>query len=184
MGRNPTNNTMMTSSLTSSGSLWTPDGKCPSFADILKGSQNTEEMNREEIQQDTADNLPVVPDIETENIETPEGFGGFQNTQILAQKVEDSNSYFSSSHTSVTVEVKTVHEEKNLQEFSQVSEERLSEKCADASVQNITSGSEENKGDDDTISISSQKNNTLNTLKSYANILSGGIKKVGNVFKP
>merc|ERR1712088_1172635 len=43
---------------------------------------------------------------------------------------------------------------------------------------------EENKGDDDTISISPQKNNTLNTLKSYANILSGGIKKVGNVFKP
>merc|ERR1711953_1079352 len=39
-------------------------------------------------------------------------------------------------------------------------------------------------GDDDTISISSQKNNTLNTLKSYANILSGGLKKVGNVFKP
>merc|ERR1711874_124186 len=32
-----------------------------------------------------------------------------------------------------------------------------------------------------TISISSQKNSTLNTLKSYANILSGGIKKV---FKP
>merc|ERR1711879_711973 len=25
---------------------------------------------------------------------------------------------------------------------------------------------------------------TLHTLKSYANILSGGIKKVGNVFKP
>merc|ERR1711953_1492272 len=77
--------------------------------------------------------------------------------------------------------------QKKNQEFSQlvqVSEERLSEKCADASVKNVTSGSEENKGDDDTISISSQKINTFNTLKSYANILSGGIKKVGNVFKP
>merc|ERR1712203_840419 len=64
----------------------------------------------------------------------------------------------------------------------QVSEEKLSEKCAD--TEKIITGLEENKGDDDTISISSQKNNTLNTLKSYANILSGGIKKVGNVFKP
>merc|ERR1711874_71822 len=98
--RNPANTSIMTSSLTSSGSLWTPDGKCPSFADILKGSQNTEEMTREDNKQHTADNLPVVPDIETENIETPEGFGGFQNTQVLAQKVEDSNSYFTSSHTS------------------------------------------------------------------------------------
>merc|ERR1712018_590249 len=45
--RNPANTAMMTSSLTSSGILWSPDGKCPSFADILKGGQNTEEMDRE-----------------------------------------------------------------------------------------------------------------------------------------
>merc|ERR1711872_564168 len=33
---------------------------------------------------------------------------------------------------------------------------------------------------EDSISISSQKNLTLKSLKSYANILSGGLKKVGN----
>jgi len=153
----------------------------------LKGGQNTEEMEREENHQDTASNPSVGPDNETQNMQIPEGFGGFQNSQIIAQQVEESNSFFSSSHSSTTVEVTPVHEGKIVPDFTnlvQVSEENLSEKCADASVENIITGLEENKGDADTISISSQKNNTLNTLKSYANILSGGIKKVGNVFKP
>ena len=147
--RNPANTSMMTSSLTSSGSLWSPDGKCPSFADILKGSQTTEEVNREENQENPANNQSVGPDDQTQNMQIPEGFGGFQNTPIFAQQAEDSNSFFSRSNTSATVEVTrtTVHEEKNLD----VSDENLSEKYADASVVNIVRGLEENKGDDDTI---------------------------------
>ena len=85
----------------------------------MKGSQNTEEISRDEIHQDTPNN----PDNLTQNVQIPEGFGGFQNTQILAQNVEDSNSFFSSSHTSATVtEVTTVHEEKNAEEFSNLIE--------------------------------------------------------------
>jgi len=141
---------MMTSSLTSSGSLWSPDGKCPSFADILKGSQTTEEVNREENQETPGNTQSVGPDNQTQNMQIPEGFGGFQNTQILAQQVENSSSFFSRSHTSATGEVKTatVHEEKNVENFTnlvQVSEENPSENCADALVVNIVTGLEEKR---------------------------------------
>merc|ERR1712024_322819 len=43
-------------------------------------------------------------------------------------------------------------------------------------------GSKQTK-QEDTQSLTSQKSNTLNAFKSYANILSGGLKKVGSVFK-
>ena len=36
---------------------------------------------------------------------------------------------------------------------------------------------------EDTQSLTSQRSNTLSAIKSYANILSGGLKKVGSVFK-
>merc|ERR1712106_1162282 len=36
---------------------------------------------------------------------------------------------------------------------------------------------------DDNISITSQKNSRFGAIKSYANILSGGLRKVGSVFR-
>jgi len=163
--RNLSSSRLMTSSLTSSGSLWRPDGKCPSFADILKGGAGVEETGEDNVLREPPAEKTKPPEI-------------FHNVKANDDKEDDSNSFFSNTNVLTPEEVTLIVEADH---SNSINEEKLPDSSSDDLAGSKLTECDENKADH-TKSISTQ-NNTLNAFKSYANILSGGIKKVSNVFK-
>ena len=161
--RNISSSAIMTSSLTSSGSLWRPDGKCPSFADILKGGAGVEEVGENN----------VLPEPQGESVANNIKSSETYHIKANEGKEDDSQSFFSNTNVSRTEEVISADYNKSFKE------EKLPETNSDDLAKYTEC--DENQANDN-ISISTQ-NNSLSTFKSYANILSGGIKKVSNVFK-
>merc|ERR1712142_1331154 len=233
--RNPVKRSLpdlMTNSFSSSNNIWSPDGKCPSFADILKrGSEevleqtetienmmNTserstleEEINlpntMEDFYEDTKqqENRAITTEIITStSYGIPEGFGSvpcftqeIENEEINAIRICQTSSTISNNSLSLfsnngeisvhdaavlepsitqTVQIETTENEKLITENTKTSG---SETYSDE----LTFIERSNKPtSDDNISTSSQKTSRFGAIKSYANILSGGLRKVGNVF--
>merc|ERR1712106_715709 len=240
--RNPVKRSLpdlMTNSFSSSQSVWSPNGKCPSFADILKrGSEEAlEQIGKTEFEFDTKDTAQlgdeVMSTIETEetyheekSIENlmiisqsyastriPEGFG---SVPCLSQekKIEEENvlrpprkekicsqtiskisttnslSLFSDNDNVVVKEVavlepsnsQTVQIKKTESEEIKINRTEQNENFR-RSMDELTFIDKVNKpSSDDNTSTSSQKTSRFGAIKSYANILSGGLRKVGNVF--
>merc|ERR1712106_1274148 len=241
--RNPVKRSLpdlMTNSFSSSQSVWSPNGKCPSFADILKrGSEEAlEQIGKTEFEFDTKDTAQlgdeVMSTIETEetyheekSIENltiisqsyastriPEGFGSVpclsqekikeesvlrppRKEKISSQTISkmstvstNSLSLFSDNDNVVVKELailepsnsQTVQIKKTEREEIKINRTEENENFR-RSMDELTFIDKVNKpSSDDNTSISSQKTSRFGAIKSYANILSGGLRKVGNVF--
>eukprot|EP00091_Calanus_sinicus_P013611 TRINITY_DN3019_c0_g1_i4.p1 TRINITY_DN3019_c0_g1~~TRINITY_DN3019_c0_g1_i4.p1 ORF type:complete len:513 (-),score=117.54 TRINITY_DN3019_c0_g1_i4:1069-2607(-) len=235
----------MTSSFSSSQNIWSPDGKCPSFADILKGStgseealeksentdvavatMNTTDFDEERILTTKEDNQPETSCTESLAISQqsftstriPEGFGSVpcltqekqsnaeymprpprkadsdskHISQISRMASNNSLSLFSNDDKVVVSEVavlepstsQTVQMQHTESEVIKIelTKETVND-ISQSSTDELTFIDKPNKSSsDDNISTSSQKTSRFGAIKSYANILSGGLRKVGSVF--
>merc|ERR1712029_571979 len=192
---------LMATSLTSS-TIWKPDGKCPSFADILKGSLSQDIVeSKSEVTKQSITTSTIEEDVKTDKKQyddlppTGQRIKSHRNTLPKARQKAGpppsetlfaNNSYDQTKHVeSVKVEKENIMIEETVLMETAKSEilkddsiiECMEVKSLKAAVENRDSSTEDN------ISMTSQKSNKLNALKSYANILSGGLKKVGSVFK-
>jgi len=240
--RNPVKRSLpdlMTNTFSSSNSIWSPDGKCPSFADILKrGSEEALEQTEQPVtmmntNESTTFEEEVLPGRDyqvtrnRENIVTssdiytstsfaiPEGFGSvpclnqeMKNEQVNTldiQRQEETNSLHMvqsstiisnnslslfSNNDDIAINEAAVLEPSISQtvQIEKTESEKLIIECTqESSNENFTDEVSFNEkvdkpNSDDNISISSQKTSRFGAIKSYANILSGGLKKVGSVF--
>merc|ERR1712227_86427 len=193
---------LLTTSLTSS-TIWKPDGKCPSFADILKGSLSQDILeSKSEVTHQSITTSTIEENVKADKKKyddmpsTEQRIKSHRNTLPKARQKacpppsETLFAYNSYEQTEKHVESVKAEKENIMIEENVLMETAKSEilkddsiiecmevKSLKAAVENRDSSTEDN------ISITSQKSNKLNALKSYANILSGGLKKVGSVFK-
>ena len=144
----------MTTSLSGS-TIWKPDGKCPSFADILKGS-STQDL--------TAAQGEEIYDDVTKDKKDEHHFSVSRETEIILQE-----------------NVATFHEIINSGEPENHQKQKSEAEIVLETCENFP----QKPIQEDSLSITSQKENTFNNLKSYATILTEGMKKkVTDVFKP
>ena len=154
----PRTTTELNENSLSSPTVWRPDGKCPSFADMLKLNISSP------IVESNLDNKSNISYPKNETYEAEDSSTDKENLSQL--NVMNINSSLTTSDNEISLSTSNKDSKKHTDDLVEI--DYLPKK--------------EIKGEisEDSISISSQKNLTLKSLKSYANILSGGLKKVGN----
>jgi hypothetical protein len=235
----------MTSSFSSSQNIWSPDGKCPSFADILKRATGSEEALEQSEKAEVSVTRITTTKLEDEGISAmgedihpeasntesltishqihtstriPEGFGSVpcltqekqsdaENVSRPPRKSDNDSKHISQSSTMASSNSLSLFSDNDKVVVSEVAvlEPSISQTVQIQNTESevikieLTKGSvndnsrsstdelafidKPNKSSsDDNISISSQKTSRFGAIKSYANILSGGLKKVGSVF--
>merc|ERR1712241_1233204 len=149
-----TQNQMTTSS--SGSTIWKPDGKCPSFADILKGG-STHDLT-------AAQGEEIYDDVTKDN-KAEQHSSVSRETEIIFHE-----------NVSTFHEIINSGEPENRSLLLEHQKQNFESEIVLATCENFP----QKPIQEDSLSITSQKENTFNNLKSYATILTEGMKKKSN----